>query len=94
MGETRRESEQHQDSKPLVSLALLVAASLLVGFSMRRWLALLVAWIGPLLMMRYACDHKFGCGYLLVVAACILAMLIGFDLVRVGAPAGGMTEPA
>ena len=44
--------------KPIVSLALLLAGSLLVGFSMGRWLAPLAAWIGPALILRYSRDHK------------------------------------
>jgi apolipoprotein N-acyltransferase len=62
----------------IVSLAMLLAGSLLVGFSMGRWLAPLAAWIGPVLIMRYARDHKVGRGYLLVLAACILVVFIGF----------------
>jgi apolipoprotein N-acyltransferase len=65
-------------ASPIVSLAMLLAGSLLVGFSMGRWLAPLAAWIGPVLIMRYARDHKVGRGYLLVFAAYILAFLIGF----------------
>jgi apolipoprotein N-acyltransferase len=64
--------------KPIVSLALLLAGSLLVGFSMGRWLAPLAAWIGPVLIMRYARDHKVGPGALLVFAANFLAFAIGF----------------
>jgi apolipoprotein N-acyltransferase len=64
--------------KPIVSLALLLAGSLLVGFSAGRWLAPLAAWIGPALIIRYARDHKVGRGFLLVFAAYILAFLIGF----------------
>jgi len=64
--------------KLIVSLAMLLAGSLLVGFSMGRWLAPLAAWIGPVLIMRYARDHKVGRGALLVFAAYILAFLIGF----------------
>jgi apolipoprotein N-acyltransferase len=63
---------------PIVSLAILLAGSLLVGFSMGRWLAPLVAWIGPVLIMRYARDHKVGRGALLVFAANFLAFAIGF----------------
>jgi apolipoprotein N-acyltransferase len=64
--------------KPIVSLAILLTGSLLVGFSMGRWLAPLAAWIGPALILRYARDHKAGRGYVLVLAACILAVFIGF----------------
>ena len=64
--------------KPIVSLAVLLAGSLLVGFSMGRWLAPLAAWIGPALVMRYARDHKVGRAYLLVLAALVIAFLIGF----------------
>jgi apolipoprotein N-acyltransferase len=65
-------------TKPIVSLAMLLAGSLLVGFSAGRWLAPLAAWIGPALIIRYARDHKVGRGFLLVFAAYILAFLIGF----------------
>jgi len=61
-----------------LSLVMMLAGSLLVGFSMGRWLAPLAAWIGPVLILRYARDHKVGSGYLFVLAACILAFLIGF----------------
>jgi apolipoprotein N-acyltransferase len=64
-------------SKTYLSILMLLAGSLLVGFSMGRWLAPLAAWIGPALILRYARDHKFGRGYLLVLAASILAMVIG-----------------
>ena len=65
-------------TKPGISLAMLLAGSLLVGFSMGRWLAPLAAWIGPVLIMRYARDHKVGRGFLLILAANILAIFIGF----------------
>jgi apolipoprotein N-acyltransferase len=64
--------------RPLVSLALLLVGSLLVGFSMGRWLAPLAAWIGPVLILRYARDHKVWRGYGLVLAAWILAVFIAF----------------
>ena len=64
--------------RPIMSLAMLVAGSLLVGFSMGSWLAPPAAWIGPVLIMRYARDHKVGRGYLLVFVACILSFGIGF----------------
>jgi apolipoprotein N-acyltransferase len=57
---------------------MLLAGSLLVGFSMGRWLAPLAAWIGPALILRYARDHRVGRGYVLVLAAWILAVFIGF----------------
>ena len=69
---------QFSGNKTAVSHLILLAGTLLVGFSMGRWLAPLAAWIGPVLIMRYARDHKVGRGYPLVLAACILAMLIGF----------------
>jgi apolipoprotein N-acyltransferase len=59
---------------------MLLAGSLLVGFSMGRWLAPLAAWIGPVLIMRYARDHKAGRGFLLVLAAHVLAFVIGFGI--------------
>jgi len=64
--------------KPVVPLAILLAGSLLWGFSMGRWLAPLAAWIGPVLVMRYVRDHKVGRGYLFLFAASILATCIGF----------------
>ena len=45
---------------------------------MGSWLAPLAAWIGPVLIMRYARDYKAGRGYLFILAACSLAFLIGF----------------
>jgi apolipoprotein N-acyltransferase len=71
-------------AKSGVSLALLLAGSLLWGFSMGSWLAPLAAWIGPVLVMRYARDHKIGRGYLLVLAASILATTIGFISIWLG----------
>jgi apolipoprotein N-acyltransferase len=65
-------------SGKIVSIVMLVAGALLVGFSMGRWLAPLVAWIGPVLIVRYARDHKVGRGYPLVIAANIVAFVIGF----------------
>ena len=70
---------------PIVSLALLLAGTLLVGFSMGRWLAPLAAWVGPALILRYARDHKGWRGYPLVVAAYILAFIIGFMAIWLGA---------
>ena len=66
-----------QSTKKL-SILMLLAGTLLVGFSMGRWLAPLAAWIGPALILRYARDHKVGRGYLLVFVAYTLAFLIGF----------------
>src|SRR3989304_7835039 len=63
---------------PGLSLILLLAGTLLVGFSMGRWLAPLAAWIGPVLILRYARDRKGWRGYPFVIAAYILAFLIGF----------------
>jgi apolipoprotein N-acyltransferase len=65
-------------TRPILSLAMLLAGSLLVGFSMGSWLAPPAAWIGPVLIMRYARDHTVGRGYLLVLVACMLSMAIGF----------------
>jgi apolipoprotein N-acyltransferase len=70
------DSTEIRVTKPGMSLVMLLAGSLLVGFSMGRWLAPLAAWIGPVLVMRYARDHKVGRGYLLVLAAYILAIFI------------------
>ena len=72
-------------SNKILSILLLLAGTLLVGFSMGRWLAPLAAWIGPVLIMRYARDHKVGRGYLLVIVAYILAFLIGFGAIWLGA---------
>jgi apolipoprotein N-acyltransferase len=65
-------------SNTILSILMLLAGSLLVGFSMGRWLAPLAAWIGPVLIMRYARDHKVGRGFLLIIIAYILAFVIGF----------------
>ncbi len=68
---------------------MLLAGSLLIGFSMGRWLAPLAAWIGPVLIIRYARDHKVGRGYLLVLVAMILAITIGFISIWLA----GMPQP-
>ncbi|UCE00498.1 MAG: apolipoprotein N-acyltransferase [Chloroflexota bacterium] len=65
------------------SILLLLAGTLLVGFSMGRWLFPLAAWIGPVLIMRYARDHKVGQGFLSIIAAYFLAFLIGFGAIWV-----------
>ena len=65
-------------SNKTLSILMLLAGSLLVGFSMGRWLAPLAAWNGPVLIMRYARDHRGWRGYPLVLAAWILAVFIGF----------------
>jgi apolipoprotein N-acyltransferase len=67
------------------SILLLLAGTLLVGFSMGRWLFPLAAWIGPVLIMRYARDHKGWRGIPLVFAAYILAFIIGFMPMWLGA---------
>jgi apolipoprotein N-acyltransferase len=72
------------------SILILLAGSLLWGFSMGSWLAPLAAWIGPVLVMRYARDHKVGRGYLLVLTASILATTIGFIRVWLGGLPGLM----
>lgn len=66
------------------SLAILLAGSLLVGFSQGSWQAPLAAWIGPALIIRYARDHRSGRGYLPVLLASILAISIGFSQVWLG----------
>ena len=71
-------------SNTILSLLMLLAGSLLWGFSMGSWLAPLAAWIGPVLVMRYARDHKVGRGYLLVLAASLLATIIGFLSIWLG----------
>jgi len=65
-------------SNKLFPILMLLAGSLLVGFSMGRWLAPLAAWIGPVLILRYSRDHKAGRSYLFIITAYILAFLIGF----------------
>ena len=65
-------------SNKTFSILMLLAGTLLVGFSMGRWLAPLAAWIGPVLILRYARDRKGWRGYPFVIAAYILAFLIGF----------------
>ena len=66
-----------QSNKNL-SILMLLAGMLLIGFSMGHWLAPLAAWIGPVLIMRYYRDQKAGRGFLLVFTAYIPAFLIGF----------------
>lgn len=65
-------------SNKLFSILMLLAGSLLVGFSTGRWLAPLAAWIGPVLIMRFSHDQKVGSGFPLTIVAHILAFLIGF----------------
>ena len=65
-------------SSPTLSILMLLAGALLVGFSMGSWLAPLAAWIGPVLIMRYYRDQKVDHGFLLVFTAYIPAFLIGF----------------
>lgn len=65
-------------SNKLFPILMLLTGSLLVGFSAGRWLAPLAAWIGPVLIMRFYRDQKVGRGYLFIIAAYILAFLIGF----------------
>lgn len=88
-GTAERVNTENRTKQILMSLAVLLAGSLLVGFSMGRWLAPLAAWIGPVLIMRYARDHKIGRGYLMVLAAMILATIIGFLSIWLG----GMPRP-
>ena len=72
------------------SILLLLAGTLLVGFSAGRWLVPLIAWIGPALIMRYYRDQKIGRGYLLIIVAHILAFLIGFGGMWLGMWGMGM----
>jgi len=65
-------------SNKLFPILMLLAGSLLVGFSTGRWLAPLVAWIGPVLIMRYYRDQKVGRGYLFIIVAYTVAFLIAF----------------
>jgi apolipoprotein N-acyltransferase len=73
----------------IYSLLMLLTGTLLWGFSMGSWLAPLAAWLGPVLVMRYARDHKVGRGYLLVLIGSILATSIGF----LGVWLGGLPRP-
>ena len=68
------------NTKPnkIFSILMLLVGSLLVGFSTGRWLAPLLAWIGPVLIIRYYRDQKVGRGYLPVLVAYCLSFLIGF----------------
>ena len=68
------------NTKPnrIISILMLLAGSLLWGFSMGSWLAPLAAWIGPVLVMRFARDNKGWRGYAFLLAASILATCIGF----------------
>ena len=65
-------------SNKFFPIVMLLAGSLLVGFSTGRWLAPLAAWIGPVLIMRFYRDQKVGRGYWFIIAAYTLAFLIGF----------------
>ena len=65
-------------SNKFLPILTLLAGSLMVGFSTGRWLAPLVAWIGPVLVMRYYRDQKVGRGYIFIIVAYTLAWLIAF----------------
>jgi apolipoprotein N-acyltransferase len=71
------------------SIMMLLAGSLLWGFSMGSWLAPLAAWIGPVFVMRYSRDRKGWRGYAILFAASILATSIGF----IGIWLGGLPRP-
>jgi apolipoprotein N-acyltransferase len=62
----------------LRALAPLLAGSLLIGFSQGSWLLPIAAWVGPVLVLRYARDHAGWRGFVLVFAAMTLATFIGF----------------
>lgn len=68
-----------------LSILMLLAGVLLVGFSTGRWLAPLAAWIGPALILRYSRDYKSWPGYLLLLVGYIAAFLIGFGAMWVSA---------
>ena len=67
------------------SILLLLAGTLLVGFSTGRWLAPLAAWIGPALILRYSRDHKGWRSYLFLFVAYTLTFIIGFMAMWLGA---------
>ena len=77
-------------SNKLFPILMLLAGSLMVGFSAGRWLAPLVAWIGPVLIMRYYRDQKVGRGYPLIIVAHFLSFLIGFGGIWFGMWGAGM----
>jgi len=66
------------ESNKFLPILMLLVGSLLVGFSAGRWLFPLAAWIGPVLIMRFYRDQKARRGYWFIIAAYILAFLIGF----------------
>ena len=65
-------------SNKFLPILMLLVGSLLVGFSTGRWLAPMVAWIGPVLIMRYFRDQKVGRGYFFIIVAYTVAFLIAF----------------
>lgn len=73
-----------------VSIIVLVAGCLLVGFSAGRWLAPLAAWIGPVLILRYSRDYRSRSGYLLLLIGYVVAFLIGFSNIWLAAWGVGM----
>src|SRR3970282_1832717 len=85
---TSQEKAKTEGRAPILglSLALLLAGTLLVGFSMGRWLFPLAAWIGPVLIMRYSRDHRGWRSYLFLFAAYTLAFVVGFMPMWLGAP--------
>jgi hypothetical protein len=62
----------------IASVVMVLVGGLLVAFSMGRWLAPLAGWVGPVLIIRYARDHKVWRGYAVVLAAYIVAIFIAF----------------
>jgi apolipoprotein N-acyltransferase len=62
----------------IASVVMVLVGGLLVAFSMGRWLAPLAGWVGPVLIIRYARDHKVWRGYAVVLAAYIMAIFIAF----------------
>jgi hypothetical protein len=61
-----KNNAESRATRPGLSLAILLAGSLLVAFSSGRWLAPLAAWIGPVLIIRFARDHRVSRGFPLV----------------------------
>ena len=71
-------------SKKNYSILFLLAGTLMVGFSMGRWMFPLAAWIGPALMLRYNRNHKGWRSFLLLLVAYMLAFSIGFMPIWIG----------
>jgi apolipoprotein N-acyltransferase len=71
-------NSKNRTPNPIITLGLLLAGGLLVGFSAGSWQAPLAAWIGPALIMRYTRDYKTWRGFIPFFIVYTLAFVVGF----------------